>query len=292
MKSGPLYGVTLALVGTLILTPDALLMRLSGMDGFQMTGWRGVCMGTVMVLVWALTSAHRQRDLRILISAPGVLIVFAQVFNSLLFCLGIAVAPVAVVLLGVAAVPVFSAVLGQLVTGEAAGRATWIAIAAVLIGIGIAVFGDAARALSQDWRLLAGAAFGLGTALALSLNFVTVRARPQLPILLAIGCGACLAGALGWSVSGTDAMLEGRIWPMALTGLVVLPSSFFMLSLAARHTLAANVSLLILLETALGPLWVWVVLSEQPTFAMLVGAAIVLSSLTLYLLWMRRTSRL
>ena len=50
MSRHPLFGLALALFGTLMLTPDALLMRWSEMSGFQMAAWRGMMMGTVMVL--------------------------------------------------------------------------------------------------------------------------------------------------------------------------------------------------------------------------------------------------
>ncbi|MFN3209637.1 MAG: DMT family transporter [Roseovarius sp.] len=285
-------GLVLALMGTLVLTPDAMLMRLSGMEGFQMTGWRGLFMGTMMVLAWAATSRDRAGDIARLRSGAGGMIVLAQVVNSLLFCLGIASAPAAVVLMGVAAVPVFSALLGRVVTGEATSALTWAAIVAVMAGIGIAVLGGGHGDVALDWRAVTGAGFGLGVAFVLALNFVTVRASPDLPILLAIGVGAWIAGGVGWSLTGVEAMFEGRVWAMAITGGVVLPVSFFMLSLAARHTLAANVSLLMLLETVLGPLWVWVGVGERPTVAMLIGGAIVVGSLAVYLSILRRRAAL
>lgn len=291
MTKAPFYGLTLALAGTLILTPDALLMRLSGMGGFQMAGWRGVFMGSAMLLVWALISKSRSADLSKLRSGPGLLIIAAQIFNSTLFCLGIANAPAAVVLMGVAAVPVFSALLSRVVTGEITSPATWVAIVAVLGGIGIAVLGGGHGTLVFDWRLITGAGFGLGVGFVLALNFVTLRAHPDLPILPAIGLGAWIAGALGWAVTGPVQMMDGSIWAMAVTGLVVLPVSFFMLSLSARHTLAANVSLLMLLETVLGPLWVWLGVGEAPTPAMIVGGSIVVVSLAAYLVHLRDHTR-
>lgn len=292
MSAGVSRGVLLALVGTLVLTPDAMLMRLSGMEGFQMTGWRGLFMGTMMLLAWAVTSRDRAGDLARLCSGPGTMIVLAQVLNSILFCLGIASAPAAVVLMGVAAVPVFSALLSRVVTGETTSALTWAAIAAVMTGIGIAVLGGGHGDVDLNWRAVTGAVLGLGVAFVLALNFVTLRARPEVPILLAIGIGAWIAGIVGWWVTGVEAMFEGRIWAMAITGGVVLPVSFFMLSLAARHTLAANVSLLMLLETVLGPLWVWIGVGERPTVAMLIGGAIVVSSLAVYLSILRRRAAL
>ncbi len=291
--SGPASrGVLLALFGTLVLTPDAMLMRLSGMEGIQMTGWRGLFMGTMMVLAWAATSRDRAGDLARLCAPAGLVIVAAQVLNSMLFCLGIATAPAAVVLMGVAAVPVFSALLSRVVTGEATSGVTWAAIGAVMTGIAIAVLGDGQAALALDRRAALGAVLGLGVAFVLALNFVTLRARPDLPILLAIGVGAWIAGVIGWGLTGVEAMFDGRVWAMAVTGGVVLPVSFFALSLAARHTLAANVSLVMLLETVLGPVWVWLAVGERPTGAMVLGGAIVVGSLTVYLAVLRRRAAL
>ena len=283
MTKHPMFGLMLALFGTLVLTPDALLMRLSGMDGFHMSAWRGIAMGSVMLLGWALFSQTRKRDLGMLKTRLGVTIVICQIFNSTLFCLGIAVAPVAVVLFGVAAVPVFAAFLAWLVIGEPTHKTTWAAMIAVLVGIGLAVSGEG-DGVQIDANAVLGAGFGLGVALVLALNFVVLRAQPTLPIPLTIGLGALIAGGIGAFITGPDAMFEGRLGFMLITGLVVLPVSFFSLSLASRFTHAANVSLLMLLETVLGPLWVWVGIGEAPAPRMLAGGSIVVVSLAAYLM--------
>lgn len=281
MSRHPLHGLALATAGALVLTPDALFMRLSGMAGFQMAGWRGLLMGAAMLIPWALVSRARGRDLAVLCSGTGAVLVAAQYVNMTLFSVGIAHAPVAVMLAGVAAVPVFAALLSWLVLGERTRPATWAAIAAVLAGLALAVSGG--QGAGPGSSALIGALAGLAVALVLALNFVLLRARPGIPIALVIGVGATLAGATGWAVTGTAAMTEGAVWAIAVCGLAILPVSFFSLSLAARHTHAANVSLLLLLETVLGPLWVWIGVGERPTPAMLAGGAVVVASLALYL---------
>lgn len=284
MRRHPLFGLVLATFGALVLTPDALFMRLSGMAGYQMVGWRGLMMGSVMLCLWLATSRHRQRDLAVLGSAFGLGIIACQFVNATLFSLGIAHAPVAVMLLAVATVPVFAALFARLVTGERTSAATWLAIAAVLSGIAVAVSGGGHGGVALDRSALLGALAGLGVAMALAFNFVILRARPELPIPLVIGLGAVLAGMSGVVVTGPDAMMQGEIWAIAVCGLVILPLSFFTLSLASRHTQASNVSLLLLLETVLGPLWVWLGTGERPTPMMLAGGVIVVGSLAAYLL--------
>ena len=282
MRHHPLFGLALATFGALVLTPDALFMRLSGMGGYQMVGWRGLLMGAVMVALWALSTRDRGRDMALMGTGFGLAIVVCQYFNATLFSLGIAHAPVAVMLLAVATVPVFAALFARIIIGEPTRRATWVTIAVVLSGITLAVFGGkGAVTLSSD--ALLGAFAGLGVAMVLALNFVILRARPDLPIPLLIGAGAALAGVTGVVVTGPAQMADGTIWAIAVCGLVILPVSFFSLSLASRHTHASNVSLLLLLETVLGQLWVWLGVGEAPTPMMFAGGVIVVGSLAAYL---------
>lgn len=286
-----LYGVLLAGFGVLVLTPDALFMRLSGMSGFQMVAWRGLLMGGGMLGAWLLVSRERRRDLALLCSGSGVAVAVCQILNVNLFALGIGNAPVSMVLFGLASVPVCSALLSRILLGEPTRPATWAAIAAVLTGIGIAVLGGKAGQFSLNLEALTGAMAGLGVAVVLALNFVLLRARPDLPVLLLIGSGAGAGGVIGLLATGPAQMGQGAVWAIAICGALILPVSFFCMSQAARHTQASNVSLLLLLETVLGPLWVWLGVGEAPTPAMLTGGVIVVGSLALYLLHMGRGRR-
>lgn len=284
MKRSPGFGIMLATVGTLILTPDSMFMRLSEMSGAQMFAWRGLLMGSALLLGWVLSSRHRARDVMALGTGAGLTIVLCQFVNATLFSLGIAAAPVSIVLFGLATVPVFATVFAWLILGERASRGTWITIIVVIIGIGIAVLSGKSGQISLDWASLLGALAGLGVASVLALNFVVLRGWPDLPILLVIGVGAVLAGLTGLALTGPTAMAEGQIWAIALTGGIVLPISFFTLSLASRYTHASNVSLLMLLETVLGPVWVWLGIGEVPTVGMILGGAIVIAALAIFLL--------
>ena len=279
-------GVAFALAGALILTPDAALMRLSGMDAGQMLAWRGLSMGVLFLAAWALTSRHRRADLVALASPVAALVITCHAANATLFPVGIAAAPVVPVLLGVATVPIWAALLARVLHGERTAPATWRAMAVVLAGIALAVSGhdDAATGGSA----LIGATCGLAVALALALNFVTLRHHPGLPLLPAIGLGALLAGTAGLIHATPSRLDDGALLPILAAALLVMPISFFLLSAASRHTSAATVSLLMLLETALGPLWVWLATAEAPTPRALAGGALVIVALALYLAPSRR----
>jgi drug/metabolite transporter (DMT)-like permease len=286
MPRSSAFGLGLALAGAVLLTPDILFLRLSGMSGFQMLGWRGLCMGAVFLAAWALTSRDCRADLIALGGGSALMVALCHAVSVMLFPIGVAIAPAAPVLLGVATVPVWSALLARQLHGEATSRATWIAIVLVLAGLLVAVTdkGDAAL----DANALIGAACGLGVAFVMALNFVTLRHHPQMPLLLVIGVGALSAGSVGWFVTGPAQMSEGALWAILVTSLLILPLSFFALSQASRHTAAANVSLLLLLETVLAPVWVWLGTGEAPSTRMIIGGCVVVTTLAVYVAHGRR----
>lgn len=274
-------GIALALAGVLLLTPDTALMRLSGLDGAAMLAWRGLMSGAVFFGLWATSRAGG--DLRRLISPVGLGAAAAHGLNTICFTAGIAAAPVAVVLVALATTPVWAALLSRALLGERVQRATWVATGLVLIGIAIAVSGETAGDFAPG-AVLIGGVLGLACAVLMGLTFVLFRMAPDLPVMLAMGCGALLSGLGAVAFTGTDAMGQGVLWPIVLAGAVILPFSFLALSLATRLTQAANVSLILLLETVLGPLWVWWAVGEVPGPAMWIGGGVVVVSLAGYIL--------
>lgn len=290
MTRHPSFGLALAAFGAMVLTPDAMFLRLSDMSGTQMLGWRGMFMGTSLIVIWMLTSRARGADVALLASGAGIAIVCCQFVNSALFALGIGAAPVAIVLFGVATTPIWAALFAWALLGERTARATWITIGVVAVGIGIAVLGGGEME-GASGAILFGACAGLGVAMMLAMNFVVLRARPDLPIPLLIGVGALCAGAAGVTATGPAYMTDGNVWAIAITGCIILPVSFLSLSIASRYTAASNVSLLLLLETVLGPAWVWLALGEVLTPQMLLGGTIVVVAIAIYLLHVRRSAR-
>jgi len=59
-----------------------------------------------------------------------------------------------------------------------------------------------------------------------------------------------------------------------------------MITLGPRYLPAPEVGLIMLLETLLGPLWVWLVIREVPSIETLIGGTIILAALT----WMSITA--
>ncbi|MGB0704399.1 MAG: DMT family transporter [Paracoccaceae bacterium] len=278
-------GLMLALAGALLLTPDTLLMRLSGLDGGAMLAWRACLAGLVFLSIGLIARFREEKENRARVASFGFWsLVICQIGNASFFAFGIALAPVAVVLLAVATVPVIAALLGYFLLGELADRRVWATIALVFSGILMSVAGDIERGLNIDFETLLGACCGLAVAVSLAFNFVIIRKNKTVPFELAIGLGALIAGCTAfylwpaaWQVRGASLIY------ISVTGLIILPVSFFLLSKASRLTSAANVSMIMLLETVLGPLWVWLGIKETPSPLTLFGGVLVVGALGFFL---------
>ena len=282
-RSQKTIGLTLAIFGALLLTPDTLFMRLSQLDGFNMLLWRGGLSGLAYFMIWLWMRGPR--DLSNIWTRNFAIIVACQTGNAALFSLAIALAPVIVVLIGVATVPIFAALLSRLLLGEALSMRTLITAAMVFLGLFISVLGSDDGHLMLDLTTLIGAGLGLGVAFSLAMNFTIIRKDKDVPFVLAIAVGAIAAAGLAAVFATTLA------WPalpqmaaIALTGILILPLSFVTLSYAARFVPSSTVSLIMLLETVLGPLWVWWGIDEAPSATMLIGGGIVLTCLSVFLI--------
>jgi|TARA_B110000238_G_scaffold66313_1_gene72780 drug/metabolite transporter (DMT)-like permease len=285
LKNPGTIGLSLALFGALLLTPDTLFMRISELDGFTMLAWRGGLSGIGYLLIWAWFSLRLELKIPNVLTLSFAIVVICQIINATFFSLAIAVAPVTIVLISVATAPIFSAILSWFFLGETLSKFSIGTAILVLLGLYISVLGGDATLIELDTSTLLGALFGLGVAFTLAMNFTIIRKDKNVPFVLAIGIGALLAGSLGLLCA------DNLYWPpvknmaaIAVTGIIILPVSFCTLSYAARFVPSSTVSLIMLLETVLGPLWIWWGIGEEPTNAMLLGGAIVVFSLTAFLI--------
>ena len=274
-------GIFLALLGALILTPDTLLMRLSELSGGQMVAWRATQAGSIFFIIGLFPFILSSSGVKPKIWRKSfVALVFVQMANVFCFAYGIYLAPVAIVLIAVATVPVFSIILGAVVLKEAVDMRTWAIVVIVFFGVTLSVIGDINSYDIFNLSSILGGLCGLVVAFSLACNFVIIRKDKEVAFPLALGTGGILCGLLAFYFwpSASEINLKGMFY-ISITGLLILPLSFILLSRASRMTPASNVSIIMLLETILGPLWVWTFTNESPHFLTIIGGIIVILAL-------------
>ena len=297
-SSHPFYGIAVAFIGALIITPDTVFMRLSEMDALQMLFWRGLAMAGVLFGAWLIVSRGSLREETANFLRPRALLVtLCFMLSAIAFTLGIASAPVSIILFGVACAPLFAALFSWLLMSERTPPLTYLFMTIAMTGIAVAVYEPAGSApvIEGMGPLATGAFLGLSAGACIGLSFSLLRSDNSIPILL-INCGGGLLAAacalIFALVTGypLQTLGTGDLPAILISGGIILPASFFLLGYATRFTAAANVSLFMLLETVLGPIWVWLVVDERPTNQMIIGGGLVVASLIAYLIWSMRRS--
>jgi len=208
------------------------------------------------------------------VGLAGVAVALCVATASAGFIAALNHASVARVLFLLAASPVMAALLARVVLGEPITRRTASAMALALGGITLMLGAPGEGSLEGD-------ALALLAALAFAVMIVITRARhdvsmaPATCLSQVILVVAFLPFATPGAISGED------IGWLAALGIGQIGLGFALLTVGARLIPAAQVGLITLLETVLGPLWVWLALDERPSTLTVVGGAIVIFAIAL-----------
>lgn len=222
-----------------------LLQRANPLQAVRAAGWPGLASG----LMWA------------------------TMFTAFLFALSLTTTANALVVMSVS--PLLTAIVASLFLKDPVPLRTWIAASAAAVGIAWMF----STGLSAHY---AGMAIAFMIPVAAAINVVVLRASaakldliPAVMLGGALSCLLVLPFALPFSASPRDLAL------LAFLGLFQLALPCMFLVLASRALLAPEIALIGLLEVVLGPLWVWILVGEEPGRATLVGGGIVLAALVL-----------
>jgi drug/metabolite transporter (DMT)-like permease len=201
------------------------------------------------------------------------------------FVVALAHTTVANILLIQAGVPLIAALLTWILFHEKISTSTWLAIAAVLAGVGIMVsesFSGKVSPVGDGLAVLIAVA--CAGAIVITRRHANVKMAPA--VCLAVTLAAINAAFLSGSfvVSATD-----FVWLFAF-GAINLGLGLAMFVTGARLLPAALAALIGTLEPVLGPIWVWLVHHEVPSERTLAGGAVVFLALLthLYLDWERQ----
>ena len=270
------YRIALLLViaSSVANSANGLVVRsLESADAWQIVFYRSWFLAGALAVVFAVQSRGRVRaalrDLR-----PWMVVgSFMIAAVNTCFILSITHTTVANTMFLLSGAPFFAALLGWLVLGENVERGVWWAMSVALGGMAVMLWDGfgAGTLFGNSLALLAAFCFG-----AFAVVLRKGRGVNMLPIVV---LGAVLGGVSGGVMSGGALAVPLRdaallfLWGALLSGTVHVIFTW-----GSRHVPGAELTLLILIEFILSPMWVWLFIDERPSLATLVGGALVLAS--------------
>jgi drug/metabolite transporter (DMT)-like permease len=271
-----LQGLLWATGGVLLISPDALILRLAGADAWTLSFWRNLLTLVAYGILLALLPRTATLAVLLRLDGPALAIALLYAASSVFFVLSISLTAVANTLVIVSAGPIFAALFSVVFAREAIALRTWVASLLVCSGIAIVFSGE------FHGGALIGNLCALGASGALAATFVLMRHTGEgrmLPLLL-YGSLAAAAVVLPFAEPGRIDTFGMAL--LALHSLTLMPVSMLLLMGATRLLPAPEVNLVLLLETLLGPLWVWWLIGEVPARTTLLGGAVLVGTLSVH----------
>ena len=269
-------GSLLAFVAVMFITPDSLFIRLSNIDTWGLLFYRGA-IPFVTVLI-CLLIFYKANFFKLLFATgyPGIVYVITFSITNIAFIISIQNTNVANTLIMIAMAPMLSAVLGALFLKENADKKTWIAIFVTFLAAAY-IFYD-----SIQLGNFFGDIFGFIAAIGLAAGAVVVRSAKDRNLVPSAVIGKlCVAIFAVFFVENFE-LVGTDIYIVPLMCILCVAIPFVLVTIAPRFITAAEVNLFFLLETILGPIWVWLVIKEQPSLETIIGGIIIMLTLAIH----------
>ena len=269
-------GSLMAFVAVMFITPDSLFIRLSNVDTWGLVFYRGIIPFFTVLLGMLLI--YKLSFFKILFNSGYHGLVYVGTFSltNITFVVSIQNTNVANTLVMIATAPMTSAILGAIFLKEPPDKKTWISIIITFIAI-IYIFFDSLK-LGNFY----GDILGFITALGLAVGAVTIRSAKTKNLVPAAVVGKLFVAVFALFFIESFILADKDLIIIPLMCILCVAIPFVLVTIAPRFIPAAEVNLFFLLETIIGPIWVWLIIKEQPSIETLYGGAIIVTTIAIH----------
>ena len=269
-------GSLMAFVAVMFITPDSLFIRLSNVDTWGLVFYRGI-IPFFSVLIGMLI-IYKSNFFKMLFTSGhhGLIYIITFSITNITFVVSIQNTNVANTLVMIAMAPMLSAVLGAIFLKEIPERKTWVAILITFFAA-VYIFYD-----SLQLGNIYGDILGLITALGLAVGAVTIRSAKKKNLVPAAVVGKMFVALFAMFFIETYALVEQDLIIVPLMCIMCVAIPFVLVTIAPRFIPAAEVNLFFLLETIIGPIWVWMVINEQPSIETIQGGSVIILTIAIH----------
>ena len=263
-------GSLLAFVAVMFITPDTLFIRLANVDTWGLVFYRGIIPFFTVLIGMLIIYKYEFFKMLFTSGHHGLIYIVTFSITNIAFVVSIQNTNVANTLVMIAMAPMLSAILGAFFLKEMPDGKTWVAIGITFIAA-VYIFYDSLQLGSIFGDLL-----GLLCALGLAVGAVTIRSAKNKNLVPAAVVGKLVVAIFAMFFIETYALLDKNLLIVPLMCVMCVAIPFVLVTIAPRFIPAEEVNLFFLLETIIGPFWVWMVIKEQPSLETIQGGIIII----------------
>ena len=269
-------GSLLAFVAVMFITPDSLFIRLSNIDTWGLVFYRGII--PFFSVFFGMLLIYRLDFFKILMTSGihGIIYVITFSITNITFVVSIQNTNVANTLVMIATAPMLSAILGAIFLKEPPDKKTLTSIIITFLSV-IYIFFDSLK-LGNFY----GDILGFITAIGLAVGAVTIRSAKSKNLIPAAVIGKLLVASVALLFVENFTLINQDLIIVPLMCILCVAIPFVLVTIAPRFIPAAEVNLFFLLETIIGPIWVWLIIKEQPSVETLLGGLIIIITIAIH----------
>ena len=269
-------GSLLAFIAVIFITPDSLFIRLSNVDTWSLVFYRGIIPFFAVFLGMLLI--YKLNFFKILFNSGyhGIIYIVTFSITNITFVVSIQNTNVANTLVMIATAPMLSAILGSIFLKEPPDKKTWISIIITFFAI-IYIFNDSLK-LGNFY----GDILGFITAIGLAVGAVTIRSAKTKNLVPAAVIGKLFVAAFALFFIESFILKDKDLIIVPLMCILCVAIPFVLVTIAPRFIPAEEVNLFFLLETIIGPIWVWLIIKEQPSIETLQGGLVIITTIAIH----------
>ena len=269
-------GSLMAFVAVMFITPDSLFIRLSNVDTWGLVFYRGIIPFVTVFLGMLLI--YKFNFFKILFKSGfhGLFYVATFSLTNITFVVSIQNTNVANTLVMIATAPMLSAILGAIFLKEPPDKKTWVSIIITFLAI-IYIFFDSLKLGNFFGDIL-----GFITAIGLAVGAVIIRSAKSKNLVPAAVVGKLFVAMFALFFIESFLLTERDLLIVPLMCILCVAIPFVLVTIAPRFIPAAEVNLFFLLETIIGPVWVWLIIKEQPSIETLQGGVIIITTIAIH----------
>ena len=269
-------GMLLAFTAVFLITPDSLFIRLANINSWNLIFYRGLV--PFLLVFIGLIFIYKIKLLKELINNGWHGVAYAAVFTmtNIVFVISIENTNVANTLIMIALAPMLSAIISFIFLNENPDQKTWVAITITTLAV-IYIFYDA-----LDAGDFLGNFLGLVAAMGLAIGANIIRSAKKISLVPSAMLGKLMVAVIALLFADQLALEDNDLIVVPLMCIMCVAIPFVLVTLAPRYITAAEVNLFFLLETILGPIWVWLVIKEQPSIETIIGGVVIIVTIGIH----------
>ena len=269
-------GSLMAFTAVMFITPDSLFIRLSNVDTWGLVFYRGIIPFFTVFL--GMLIIYKLSFFKTLFNSGyhGLIYVGTFSLTNITFVVSIQNTNVANTLVMIATAPMLSAILGAIFLKEPPDKKTWISIIVTFLAV-LYIFSDSLKLGNFFGDIL-----GFVTAVGLAVGAVIIRSAKSKNLVPAAVVGKLFVATFALFFIESFALIENDIFIVPLMCILCVAIPFVLVTIAPRFIPAAEVNLFFLLETIIGPIWVWYIIKEQPSVETLQGGFIIIATIAIH----------